>query len=161
MFDAFAWASQKKNVSVELRPYTPDDLSDVLSIWEAAIRQSCPFLSDDFLAEERANIAEKWMPICECWIASDEAGDTVGFVALIGNEVGGLFVHPSAQGSGHGRALVNKAQVLRGRLELNVFKKNEIGRRFYAAYGFTYQREHIQEETGEVELRLVFNPSIA
>ena len=148
-------------MSTALRPYTPDDLSDVLNIWEAAIRPSCPFLSDDFLAEERAHIAEKWMPLCECWIASDDAGDTVGFIALLGNEVGGLFVHPSAQGSGHGRALVDKAQALHGRLELDVFKKNAIGQRFYAAYGFKFQKEHIHEATGEVELRLVFDPSTA
>ncbi len=39
-------------------------------------------------------------------------------------------------------------------LELSVFEANSTGRRFYDAYGFESVNRHIDEETGQSELRL-------
>ena len=78
------------------------------------------------------------------------------FIALIGNEVGGLFVDPSFLGRGLGNALMDKARELHSTLEVEVFKENSIGRRFYDRYGFKLQEEKLHEETGCLTLRLSF-----
>ena len=100
-------------------------------------------------------VAEVFMPQAETYVFEQD-GRVVGFVALVGDEVGGIFVHPSSQGSGVGRALMDHAVALRGNLELDVFEKNEVGRRFYDAYGFYPVGSSVHEPTGERQLRLRF-----
>ena len=87
-------------------------------------------------------------------MAESSDGRVVGFLALIGNEVGAIFVDPDEQGSGIGRMLMDAASSSRPFLELNVFEANEIGRRFYEAYGFEVVGRHVGEATGHPELRL-------
>ena len=87
----------------------------------------------------------------------EDGGQVIGFVALIGSEVGALFVQPAFHGSGARRALMDKAVDLRGDLEVDVFKKNDIGRRFYARYGFEPMQETMHGQTGNTLMRLKFS----
>ncbi|MDH3326956.1 MAG: GNAT family N-acetyltransferase, partial [Gammaproteobacteria bacterium] len=63
------------------------------------------------------------MPNADTWVTVDNE-KIIGFIALIGNEVGGLFVDPDYHGSGLGKALMDKATNLYATLELDVFKEN-------------------------------------
>ncbi len=83
-------------------------------------------------------------------------GRVAGFLALIGNEVGAVFVDPDLQGRGIGRALMDHARERRPFLELTVFEANTIGRRFYDAYGFEFVSRQVHDETAQPELRLRF-----
>ncbi len=125
----------------------------MLNTWERANRLAHPFMTDAFIAQERYNIPNVYMPHAETWIIEQD-GHVIGFLALIGNEVGGLFVDPAHHGTGAGFALMNKAKDLRGDLEVEVFKVNTIGRRFYDRYGFTLMHETMHEPTGQPVLRL-------
>jgi putative acetyltransferase len=141
-----------------IRKYKEADAEAIVDIWFAASLVATPFLSDEFLAEERCNILSMWLPKAETWVF--EVDDTVsGFISLIGNEVGAIFVHPDSQGRGSGRALMNHAANLRDELFLDVFKENAVGRRFYDRYGFQFQSEHVHEPTGQTQLRLVYTPN--
>ena len=133
------------------------DVEAIIEIWFAASQIATPFLSDEFLAEERENIKRIWLPKAETWVF--EADDSVvGFVSLIGNEVGAIFVRPDLQGRGIGRALMDHAASLRESLFLDVFEDNSVGRRFYDRYGFKFERKHIHEHSGQMQLRLSYNP---
>jgi len=138
---------------MSIRKYNDTDCEAVIEIWHAASKIATPFLSDEFLTWEREQIREVWMPSAETWVFESE-GSVVGFIALLDNEVGAIFVHPEAQGRGVGRALMDHAASTRDSLYLDVFKENAIGRRFYDRYGFKYQFEHVQEETGRTQMRL-------
>ena len=113
-----------------VHPYTDDDLPAVLSAWENASRLAHPFLTDDFMAAERQAIADVYMPQSDTWVLQQDGG-VIGFISLIGNEVGALFVQPDHHGTGAGRALMDKAKSLHETLEVQVFAANSIGRRFY------------------------------
>lgn len=138
-----------------IREYVPEDLPDVLAAWESASRVAHPFLTKAFLEQERYDIPNVYLPNAETWVAEQE-GKVVGFIALLGEEVGAIFVDPSCQGTGVGRDLMDKAQALRGDLEVEVFEANAIGRRFYDRYGFMPVGQSIHEQTGQSLLRLKF-----
>jgi putative acetyltransferase len=137
-----------------IREYRSDDLDALLTVWAAASAVAHPFLSGEFLSAERRNIADLYLPVAETWVW-EVAGHVQGFIALMGHEVGGLFVHPELHGRGVGRALMDHARGLHGELEVEVFKDNALGRAFYAAYGFVEVREGVHEDTGLGVLRLV------
>ncbi|WP_246151753.1 GNAT family N-acetyltransferase [Rubripirellula reticaptiva] len=141
-----------------IRQYENQDLNDLLTAWAAASEIAHPFLSEEFLATERENIPNLYLPNAETWVHEDE-GQVVGFIALIGNEVGAIFVHPSHQRMGVGQRLMDKAKALREELEVEVFVKNAIGRAFYAKHGFELLEEKVHDQTGFDLLRLRFTGS--
>lgn len=138
-----------------IRPYTAGDLTGVLSVWENASKVAHPFLTEEFLETERQNIPQIYLPMADTWVA-ERNGRVIGFISLLGNEVGAIFVEPEYHGVGVGTALMNKAQALHGDLEVEVFAANAIGRQFYGRYGFELLHETMHEETGNKLLRLKF-----
>ena len=136
-----------------IRLYEDRDLEDILTAWAAASEIAHPFLTKEFLAQERENIPNVYLPNAETWVYED-GGRVVGFVALIGNEVGAIFVHPNQQRKGVGCILMDKARELRDELEVEVFKANQIGRSFYERYGFVHLQEKVHDQTGFDLLRL-------
>jgi putative acetyltransferase len=140
---------------VQIRQYRKSDLDAVLSSWEAATRLAHPFMTDEFIAQERDNVAEIYLPNTDTWVVEIDV-DVKGFIALMGNEVGAIFLQPECHGIGAGKALMDKAQELHGDLEVEVFKDNSIGRQFYSRYGFEQLEEKLHEPTGQQVLRLKF-----
>lgn len=138
-----------------IRQYKDSDLNDVISSWSNASKIAHSFLTEEFLELERYNIPNVYLPNADTWVAQKD-GKVIGFIALIGNEVGAIFVQPSFHGKGAGLALMNKAQELHGNLEVEVFKDNLIGRKFYSSYGFEFLLEKYHEQTGRQILRLKF-----
>ena len=138
---------------IMIREYEEKDLSELLDAWYSASQIGHPFLDEDFFEQERRNIPALYLPNAETWVY-DLDGVVVGFIALIGNEVGAIFVDSRFHGRGIGRALMDKARSIRDVLELDVFKDNLVGRKFYENYGFTRVNEHLHEETGFMQLRL-------
>ena len=139
-----------------IREYEEKDLSELLDAWYSASQVAHPFLDEDFFEQERRNIAAFHLPNAETWVYELD-GVVVGFIALIGNEVGAIFVDPQFHGQGIGRALMDKARSMRAVLELDVFKDNLVGRKFYEKYGFSQVNEYLHEETGFMQLRLRLN----
>ena len=138
-----------------IRHYRKTDLEAVLNSWEVATRLAHEFMTDDFIAQERINVAEIYLPNTDTWVA-DIGGEVKGFIALMGNEVGAIFLQPDCHSKGVGKALMDKAQYLHGDLEVEVFKENAIGRDFYSRYGFKFLEEKLHEPTGQQVLRLKF-----
>jgi putative acetyltransferase len=141
---------------VLIRRYKNSDLDAVLSAWERATRLAHSFMTEEFIAQERKNVAEIYLPNTETWVAEIDA-EVKGFIALMGNEVGAIFLQPESHGKGIGKALMDKAQEIHGDLEVEVFKENSIGRRFYSTYGFKQIEEKLHEPTGQLVLRLKCN----
>lgn len=138
-----------------VRQYQDSDLEALLNSWEESTRMAHAFMTDEFIAQERINVAELYIPNTDTWVA-DIDGEVKGFIALMGNEVGAIFLRPNLHGQGIGKALMDKAQSLHGDLEVEVFKENKVGRVFYDKYGFALVEEKVHEPTGQALLRLKF-----
>lgn len=136
-----------------IREYQPADRESVLDIWARASTLAHPFLSQDFLERERFEISNVHLPKAATWVWEAD-GRVVGFMSLLGNEIGALFVDPEFHRSGIGRALVDRARTLRGEVEVEVFERNLPGRAFYARLGFEVLHRKVHEPTGLKVLRL-------
>lgn len=146
-----------------IRRYEQADLEQLLSVWENASHVGHAFLPDDFLAQERRNIAEVYMPKADAWVTVQSEAETgtdvvVGFIAMRGNEVAALFVEPTFHGEGIGTALIDHVKQMHNTLTVEVFAANTLGRRFYAKCGFVPLSQYMFEEVNEVMLRLIFAP---
>lgn len=148
-----------------IRKYQPEDSDDAVAAWESATRVAHPFFDEAFLASERENVRNLYLPHAETWVWEAE-GRVVGFIALLAiegeqrddaratAEVGGLFLEPALHGRGIGSALLRHARELKGDLEVEVFRANSIGRAFYDRCGFEPMSESTHGPTGQRLLRL-------
>jgi putative acetyltransferase len=80
-----------------IRQYKESDLEAVLSSWESATRLAHPFMTDEFLAQEGKNTTEIYLPNTDTWVVEIDK-EVVGFMALMGNEVGAIFLQPEHHG---------------------------------------------------------------
>jgi len=136
-----------------IRKDDPDDLAPLLEVWYDASRVAHPFLSTAFMDQERRAIAQTHLPNAETWVY-EEKGAVVGFMSLISNEIGGLFVTSRRHRCGIGRAPLDHVRASRDHLEVEVFEANRIGRSFYDAYGFEIVETQRHAETGHKTLRM-------
>ena len=136
-----------------IRKYRNTDLDELLDAWYSASKIAHHFLNEAFFKLERENIASVYLPIAETWVY-ELKGKVVGFISLIDNEVGGLFVHADFHGRGIGHKLMDHALNLKSLLVLDVFKDNPIGRNFYKKYGFVEIGENFDEETKQNQIRM-------
>ena len=143
-------------MTYSIRKYKETDLSAVLSSWESANAVAHPFLDKAYVAKVRHDIPALYLPNAETWV-SEYKGRVIGFIALMGNEIGAIFVDKEFHGMGVGKALMDKARSLHATLEVEVFTDNVIGRKFYSSYGFKFMHEKTHEETGEQLLQLMYS----
>ena len=136
-----------------LRRYIDRDLDDLLEVWYQASVIAHHFMDEEFFAAERVAIQSDHLPIADTWVYEIE-GKVVGFVSLLGHNVGAIFVHPAMQRKGIGRSLMDHARSLCGPLQLEVFKANHVGRAFYDQYGFEVVEEYFHDALGQPMLKM-------
>ena len=138
-----------------IRKYKPSDTDSLIDVWYKSTSVAHPFMTKEFLKKEEKNIREIYLPNTETWVYEKD-GQVVGYIAMIKNEVGAVFILPEFQRQGIGKKLMDTVAELHEELEVEVFEKNKNGRRFYERYGFVFLKKHLHEETGEVLFRLRF-----
>ncbi len=140
---------------MQVRPYRDSDFEQLIAGWRAASVVAHPFLTPDFLEAEAESVRDVYIDAADSWVVELD-GKVVGFIALLGGEIGALFVHPNHWRSGIGRALVNQAVESHSRLHLVVFAENTIGRAFYKRYGFVEGDRSLHKATGQEVIRMEF-----
>ncbi len=136
-----------------IREYTANDTHALIAIWEQANALAHPFLTQDFVAFVKDAMHNTFLPNAETWVIEKD-GTPIGFIAMIGNEIGGLFLDPDQHGQGYGRAMVDHVAGLKGPLRVEVFKDNKVGHAFYERYGFEFVDEYLHEKSGAATLRM-------
>ncbi|PSL19581.1 putative acetyltransferase [Shimia abyssi] len=135
------------NNALTIRPYDTEDNAVLTDIWYSASKVAHHFLGEDKLHEHRSLVAELYLPQAETWVACLD-GTPVGFVGLMNNFVGGLFVSPEAQGKGVGQALIAYCLELKGGLNLDVYALNVRTYEFYNRLGFVETERRPTDKEG-------------
>jgi len=138
-----------------IRKYHSEDLEAVIDIWYASSSIAHPFLDPTFVEKLKSDMRSIYMPNAESWVY-EEDNSIMGFISMLDNEIGGLFVLPDKQSRGIGSSLVDFVSQSHSALEVEVFKKNSIGRAFYEKYGFKLQKQYFHEASSNEVLRLVY-----
>lgn len=136
-----------KNSDLVIRPYKPADKETLSSIWFQASLTAHAFLGEELLLEQKEIVENNYLEQAETWVVLSD-GKIIGFIGLLEHFIGGLFIHPEAQGQGIGRKLVEHAFKLRGQLELEVFAENQSAYRFYQKLGFVEISRRAQDDSG-------------
>ena len=120
---------------LSIRAYDAADCETLSAIWLDAALIAHAFIGEATLREQRTLIEQHYLPQAETWVACID-GIPVGFISLLGDFVGGLFVAPQHQGHGIGRALIDRAKTLKSDLRLEVYTANTGAFDFYRKQGF-------------------------
>lgn len=139
----------------QIRQYEQNDENRIIDVWYQSSAVAHPFLSTDFISKVKKDMSEIYLPNAKTWVY-EEKGTIVGFISMIENEIGGLFVIPNYHSKGIGSQLVDFVSNYHKVLEVEVFEKNKIGHSFYNKYGFNFMKEYIHEETNFKILRLEY-----
>ena len=141
-----------------IRKYRAEDTEALISIWDNAEALAHPFLSSEVRDQVRRDMRSLYLPNAETWVLDDE-GVPVGFIAMIGKEIGGVFLDPSQHGKGKGREMVDHVVAIKGPLTVEVFKDNKIGLPFYERYGFFVTGEGMFEASGDETFKMAMSAS--
>ena len=136
-----------------IRKHTPNDLEPILDIWYQASTLAHPFLEDSFVEQVKTAMRDMYVPGSETWVF-EENKQIFGFISMMENEIGGLFVLPEQHGKGIGTQLLNYIKPNYKNLEVEVFEKNNIGRGFYNKCGFKQIHNYFHEPSSQNVLRL-------
>ncbi len=119
-----------------IRPYRAEtDLARLSAIWFEASVRAHPFIGKTRLSRQRQRVERDYFPSARTFVALVE-DEPVGFISLLGDFVGALFVRPDRQGQGFGRALLEHALAETPLLELEVYAANQAALGFYRSMGF-------------------------
>ena len=136
-----------------IRKHIEKDLEQILNVWYHSSTLAHPFLKLEFVEKVKSDMRNIYIPDSDTWVYEKDL-EIVGFISMIGNEIGGLFVMPSILGKGIGTQLVNFVSENHKNLEVEVFEKNKIGRAFYDKHGFQLVKEFTHQESRENVLKM-------
>ena len=136
-----------------IRKHKPQDLEQIMDIWHRSSTLAHPFLNSKFVEKVEKDMRHLYIPDSETWVYEKD-NSIIGFISMIENEIGGLFVLPENHTKGIGTQLVDFVKKEHKDLEVEVFEKNAIGRAFYDKYGFEIIKKYTHEESGNIVLRL-------
>jgi putative acetyltransferase len=143
----FNWRETDKLI----RNCRKNELEEMVRIWYEASITAHSFIPASFWALQKGSMKEKYLPLAENFIFEEER-QLAGFISLVGERVCALFVAPEMQGRGIGRALLEHAKILKGRLSLRVYRENERALSFYEKCGFVAVGEEVDEYTGCIQI---------
>lgn len=119
-----------------IAPLTPADGAELLALWEASVRATHHFLSDDDIAFFRPLIVDGLLSLEHLLGLRDAHGTLRAFIGVQGNKMEALFVDPAMHRQGIGTLLTRLGIETLGVTTVDVNEQNPDALGFYQALGF-------------------------
>ena len=137
----------------ELQDRTPQQIQQLLAVWEASVRATHRFLSEEEIGRIKSYVPQALGGVEHLAAAQDGDGTLLGFMGVAEGRLEMLFLSPAARGKGLGRQLLQYGIEQYGVTELTVNEQNPQAVGFYTHMGFvTYKRTDHDEEGGPYPL---------
>ena len=126
---------------------TDDDLSQILRVWEASVRATHHFLTEEDIISliplVRSGVPQVEHIIC----VEDEQQEIQAFMGIHADKIEMLFVDPKLRGKGIGKRLIAYALEGMNVNYVDVNEQNEQAVGFYAHVGFeVYDRSELDDQ---------------
>lgn len=112
------------------------DYPELIAVWEASVRATHDFLSEEDIQALRPLIREQYFDAVELYCVRDERGAIQGFCGVAQGNLEMLFVAPESRGRGIGTALCRHAVDHLGVSRVDVNEQNPQALGFYEHFGF-------------------------
>ena len=137
----------------ELSVRTPAQMQALLQVWEASVRATHHFLSENEILRIRGYVPQALGGVEHLIVAETAPGVPAGFMGVEKGRLEMLFLAPAARGNGLGRQLVELGLREYGVREVTVNEQNPQAAGFYQHLGFeVYKRTEQDEEGGPYPL---------
>ncbi|MEM8661268.1 MAG: GNAT family N-acetyltransferase [Pseudomonadota bacterium] len=120
---------------MEVLSVSRDRYPELIEVWEASVRATHHFLSEEYINELKPLILERYLDAVELRQGS-VAGQLVGFLGVADTTIEMLFVRPDFFGKGVGTMLVEYAIAHFGVTKVDVNEQNPDAIAFYKKMGF-------------------------
>ena len=119
-----------------IQPVTPEDHPQIMAVWEASVRATHHFVSEEDINTFRILVRDGLGQMQHLLCVRTERGDAAGFLGLVGHKIEMLFIHPDWRGKGLGRQLIRYAVESLLAEEVDVNEQNVQAVGFYEHMGY-------------------------
>lgn len=123
-------------MSALIVPLTPTDYPEVVDVWEASVRATHHFLTEEDIQFFKPLILNDYLKAVELAGVRDEQGKILGFLGVADRKIEMLFIHPATRGKGIGKTLLNHAITQLQATKVDVNEENPQAVGFYQHLGF-------------------------
>lgn len=134
---------------VQLIPAQEDDFAEIVEVWEASVRATHDFLSEEDILFFRPLILNDYLAAVDLYCLKDESGRIHGFLGVAGENVEMLFLAPQSRFRGLGRRLLAFALDELGARKVDVNEQNPAAVGFYEHMGFRVTGRSPEDGTGK------------
>ena len=132
--------------SIEKDTRTPELVAGLLWIWEASVRASHHFLTEEDIRSLYPQAEEAVRQIGTLWVA-DDGNVRIGFIGIQSGKIEMLFLHPDYFRKGIGKVLIQKAIAEQNVQYVDVNEQNPSAVKFYERMGFrTFRRDSTDDQ---------------
>lgn len=128
---------------------TSQDYDELLTVWEASMRSSHHFLTEEDIRFFKPLIREQYFQAVTLYIIRNQEEKIAAFMGLSDELVEMLFVRPDEQGKGYGKQLMEYALHEKGICKVDVNEQNKQAYRFYQRLGFQVIGRDETDSTGK------------
>ena len=123
-------------------------INRLINVWEASVRATHLFLSDDEINRIKAYVPQALAGVAHLIIAEDENGAPIAFMGIENGTLEMLFVAPKERGKGVGKRLILYGIEYCGVERLAVNEQNPQAKGFYERMGFQVYKRTERDEQG-------------
>ena len=134
----------------EVQDRTPELLSRLLEIWEASVRATHLFLSEEEIGSIREYVPQALEEIAHLIAAEEETGCPAAFMGIEDGSLEMLFIAPEERGKGLGKRLIRYGMEHYDVMRLAVNEQNPQARGFYEHMGFRVYKRTEHDEQGNL-----------
>jgi putative acetyltransferase len=134
---------------MKISSVSKNDHPTLLKIWEASVRATHDFITEQYIAEIKPLILAQYFDAVDLRCAKDTAGTILGFCGVADQNIEMLFVAPEQAGKGVGTLLTNYAIERLAAYKVDVNEQNPQALGFYQHMGFEVIRRSETDDQGK------------